>query len=76
MERNAPSKVETIGVERHLLRSEPDGFDTCLGERGEPCCDLHVRQHHRIATREQDLAQLLTPRLGVDATVALDDGVV
>jgi hypothetical protein len=42
----------------------------------EPRSDLGVVQHHRVAAREQDLAQLLATGLRVAAAVGLDLGVV
>jgi hypothetical protein len=67
--------VEALGIERHLLGADADGLDAGLGQRAEPRSDLGVVEHHRIAAREQDLAELLAAGLRVAAAVGLDLGV-
>jgi hypothetical protein len=64
--------VEALGVERHLLGADADRLDAGLGERAEPRGELGVVEHHRVAAREQDLAQLLAAGLRVTAAVRLD----
>jgi hypothetical protein len=65
--------VEALGVEGHLLGADADRLDAGLGERAEPGGDLGVVQHHGVAAGEQDLAELLATRLGVEPAVGRDD---
>ena len=68
--------IEALREERHLLGAHANGFDAGLGQRREPRGELRVREHHRIAAREQDLAQLLPSGLRMTSRAPCDGFVV
>ena len=68
--------VEAVGMERELLGADPDDLRARLGQPCEPAGELGVGQNHRIAAREQDLAQFGSTRIRMLAAVGLNRRIV